>query len=136
MSDEGGPLLRGRFSHLFLLAADLETMASFYGATLGLALREHTPGEFAFFELGGGARLALYPGRDMSAETVNHWFIVIDVDDIQRTVNALLARGVDVSTIEDVPHGRAATLSDPEGNVIEIHQPTAAAAVNNPSASA
>jgi predicted enzyme related to lactoylglutathione lyase len=116
--------LTGRFSHLFLLARDFATMVAFYRDTLGWTLQAHAEGEFAFFDMGSpGARLAIYPGRQTGSAIENHWFIVIDVENITAAVSQLAARGVDVGEIMDVPHGRAATFSDPEGNVIELHQP-------------
>ena len=115
--------LRGRLSHLFLLVRDFAAMVSFYRDTLGWRLHEYAPDEFAFFDLAdGGVRLALYPGRETRSADENHWFIVIDIDDVARAAALLAERGVDVGEVFDVPHGRAATFSDPEGNVIELHQ--------------
>jgi predicted enzyme related to lactoylglutathione lyase len=125
MNQESRPLAGGRFSHFFLMTRDHDVMVAFYRDTLGWQLHEHEAGAFAFLTLDGvEPRLALYPGRQSESAIENHWFLLIDVPDLARTVTTLAARGVDVGEIFDVPFGRAATFSDPEGNVIEVHQST------------
>ena len=114
-------LAKGHISHLFLTVRDFDRMVSFYRDSLGLAPVAFEAGAFAFFALGEGARIALYPGR-MDNESCGFWFIVIDVADVERARSELMDRGVAVGAIEPVPYGRAAMLQDPEGNAIEIHQ--------------
>jgi hypothetical protein len=50
------------------------------------------------------------------------WFLAIDVDSIESVVGELRRRGVQVGHIEDVPHGKAAKFTDPERNVVEVHE--------------
>ncbi len=116
-----------RLSHVFLLARDLEALASFYRDTLGLAVVYEEPGACCFLDL-GGPRLALYPGRSGRAHPADppaDWFLVLDVEDVERTAADLRERGVEVEPVRAVPFGRAADLTDPEGNRIELHQPDA-----------
>ncbi len=122
-----GPLRGGRLSYLFLLARDVAGMVRFYGETLGLPITYHEPERFAFVRLGppGAPELAIYAGRDTAATERPHWFFVIDVPDLNQAVTELANRGLAVGPIEPVPFGRAATLSDPEGNVIELHEAAA-----------
>jgi predicted enzyme related to lactoylglutathione lyase len=100
-------------------------MLSFYRDTLGFDVPYSADGEFAFLRMSRDREpeIALYPGRASNQGGDNHWFVVIDVDDIERAVAGLQERGVAVGAIEDVPYGRAATFRDPEGNIIEVHEP-------------
>src|SRR5688572_20238919 len=117
------PLSSARLSHIFITVSDHDSMVSFYRDQLGLVQIACERGRFAFFDIGNNCRIALYPGRSPVEAAAPHWFIVLDVDDIDRTRSSLVSRGITVSAIESVPFGRAATFSDPEGNIIEIHQP-------------
>ncbi|MDF1798121.1 MAG: VOC family protein [Planctomycetota bacterium] len=110
-----------RLSHVFLLARDFGALVDFYHRTLGLALLHHAEGEFAFLDL-GGPRLAIYPGRSDADTSAPHWFLVLDVDDVEAAAADLRERGVEVEPVRSVPFGRAADLADPEGNRIELHQ--------------
>lgn len=119
----GGALAGGRVTHLFMTVRDLERMLSFYTAVLGFAIVFQNEGECAFLQLPGRSdfTIALYAGRDADGSETPHWFLMIDVDDIEPAVARLRAAGVSVSDIEDVPFGRAAKFADPEGNVLEVH---------------
>jgi len=110
-----------RLSHVFLLAWDFGALVDFYHRTLGLDLLHHAEGEFAFLDL-GGPRLAIYPGRGDADAADPHWFLVLDVDDVEAAAADLRERGVEVEPVRVVPFGRAADLTDPEGNRLELHQ--------------
>jgi predicted enzyme related to lactoylglutathione lyase len=117
--------LNATLGYLFLLVRDFPGMLSFYRDTLGFPTVAWQENEFAFLRLGSDSspQLGLYPGRGDGGAENPHWFLVIDVDDLDRAVALLGERGVAVGPIEPVPYGRAAFLSDPEGNRIELHQP-------------
>lgn len=118
------PLSGARMSYLFILVHRFPDMLTFYRDRLGLRTVYLEEGACAFLELpNGGPKIALYAGRDRLDDADNHWFIALDVRGIDSVVAELLGRGVSVGPIEDVPYGRAAKLSDPEGNVIELHEP-------------
>lgn len=123
------PLPSRRISHLFLFTHDLPTMLAFYRDTLGFTVRYRQEDQFAFLCLPQQPDLliALYPGRARGPAQPPHWFLVIDVDQIEAVVAQLGERGARVGPIEPVPFGRAAMITDPEGNQIEIHQSDAAA---------
>lgn len=119
------PFGSGRIRYLFLFARDFKRMQAFYRDVLGLTPLYAEDGQFAFLRVGDhGPDLAIYPGRQTPDEAMPHWFWVVDVENIEASAAALSARGVAVGPIEAVPNGRAATFKDPEGNQIEIHQPT------------
>lgn len=117
----------GSLRYLFIYVCDLPTMLGFYRDTLGFTERYVSEGEFAFLSLGesGGTDLALYTGREERSDLPSrpHWFPVLNVPDLEASVAFLADAGVEVGSIESVPYGRAVFLTDPEGNVIELHQP-------------
>jgi len=41
---------------------------------------------------------------------------IISTDDIENDVKNLQARGIDISDIQDLPHGKIATFNDPDAN--------------------
>ena len=119
-----GPLDGGRIGYVFVTARDFGAMLTFYRDTLGLAVEHLEEQRCVFLRFAnGGPRLAIYAGRADAGQTEPHWFLVVDVPDIERAVAALRARDVAVGGIEPVPHGRAAMFADPEGNRIEVHEP-------------
>lgn len=119
-ADLGGPpRVRGRLSHLFLFVRDLQASARFYRDQLGLPVVFDVPGAL-FLRLDPGTLLALYPGPGPEGTS---GFPVLDVVDLDEAVAALRSRGVDVGAIEPVPYGRAALLRDPDGHVVELHEP-------------
>ncbi len=119
------PLEDATLSHIFIHVRNLQEVVLFYRDILGLSLLHHSERDYAFFEFPSDeqTRLAFY--RDPEASTnEDHWFPVLDVEDLDQTVSLLRNREVDVGDIEAVPGGRAAKFRDPAGNVLEIHQQT------------
>lgn len=127
MTDTAGrPLDGARLRYLFVTVRDLPRMLAFYRDDLGLAVEYEVPDHVVFLRFGdGGQSLALHAGRTDAPgdETAPHWFSVLDVADLDATRDALTERGLTVGEPFDVPYGRAAKLRDPEGNVLELHQP-------------
>ncbi len=125
-----GPLAAGRISCIFIHVHDVQGMFTFYRDILGLRVCYAEDGLCAFLDLpnGEGPQIALYSGRERSSNAENHWFIIIDVPGIDAVAERLRRLGVAVGPIEPVPYGRAAQFKDPEGNVIEIHEPNSSAA--------
>ena len=61
------------------------------------------------------------------------WKINLRVDDLDAMVHALRAAGVTVAPhAETYPNGRFAELEDPEGNQIQLWEPTAASIARDP----
>ena len=119
-------LTHAPFAYLFLHARDFERALTFYRDTLEFTLMYHEPGQNAFFQTAnGGPVLALYPGRaDAVVMDRPYWWMAFNVIDLEAVCLRLRERGVVVAPIEAVPGGRAAMLHDPDGNAIELHQPT------------
>lgn len=101
-------------------------MLEFYRNRLGFYVYFEIEGTCAFMRSSHlqGAALALYAGRKDQRLVQPHWFLVVDLPDIWQAVAALLESGVTVGEVHPVPFGLAAMLSDPEGNMIELHQST------------
>jgi predicted enzyme related to lactoylglutathione lyase len=116
----------GRISYLFIMVRDLKRMAAFYRDVLGFAVTHLEEGTCAFLALPGAndPQVALYIGRQ-SAPIVddNHWFTVIDVSDLDDAAARAQSMGVRTEGIFEVPYGRALSIADPEGNIIQLHQP-------------
>lgn len=112
-------LAGGRISHLITTTADLDRTVAFY---LGLGFTEvHVEADCAFLQLPDdpGTRLAFYRhDPDEPSEPL----LVIDVPDLDVAISALSALNIAVSPARDVPHGRAATFTDPDGATVEIHR--------------
>jgi predicted enzyme related to lactoylglutathione lyase len=122
-NDAVTPLDDGAIGYLFISVTNFPEMLSFYRDTLGLELTYLDDGSCAFFRLKKGQpQIALISGRQSPPDRQNHWFIVINVDDVRVTVSRLTTAGVEVGEIRDVPYGEAAQFYDPEGNIIEVHQ--------------
>jgi predicted enzyme related to lactoylglutathione lyase len=121
-------LAGGHIRYLFILTRDLARMQAFYADTVGFKVAYAEAGQFAFLSLpAGGADVALYPGRSTPDTADPHVFVVINVTNPDAAVTHLRAQGVAVDGVNPVPYGRAATFKDPEGNLIELHQPDNAA---------
>jgi catechol 2,3-dioxygenase-like lactoylglutathione lyase family enzyme len=120
-----GGIAGGRISYLFVKVARLDEMRTFYCDRLGFEVVYEEAGACAFLRLGNdpGPQLAFYPGRDGTAEPRGDWFLAIDVDDLDAAAVGLRRAGVEVGEISEVPYGLAATVKDPDGNTVELHQP-------------
>lgn len=116
---------RGRISYLFIQVFDLERMLSFYCDILGFEVAYHEKRRCVFLNLHAAEspQIALYAGRETPATEDNHWFIAVDVADLDAVAVRIRAKKVQMDGIFEVPYGRAVKIKDPEGNVIQIHEP-------------
>lgn len=72
-----------------------------------------------------------FPGSATSITLVN-WFesmqpgsirgLVIDVEDIEAEIKRLTENGIHVAPIDNTPWGNFATVKDPDGNALSLHQ--------------
>ena len=76
---------------------------------------------------GGQTHLVLYLGGDDATKgqkPVGGWTsMVLHCADIDATYKELTANGVNMTEPSDVPWGRHAMLTDPDGNVFNVVQP-------------
>lgn len=123
--DQDRPRIPGaRISHIFIAVNDLPAMTAFYRHVLGFEVLYEDEGASVFLALPGQRypqiALTAAPSRRVSHD--QHWFIVIETDDIASVRDRIHNDGTTIGAIEPVPFGRAAMLRDPEGNMIELHQ--------------
>lgn len=109
---------------------DIQNAIDFYAEILGLKRVEVNKAGY-LFESGGGSLIGLHqsPTAGSGQATCAWW----TVDDVERTVNDLKARGVTFDKNYDLPHTeqqgdiyilsdtqKAAWFRDPDGNILGI----------------
>lgn len=113
-----------------LPVADVERAARFYADTLGLRERGMTPDGGRIFEAANGA-IGLLPAAAGSQGT--HTALSFEVSDIVGEMRDLESRGVrfedydlpglrTVDHIADMGTEKAAWFTDPEGNILCLHE--------------
>lgn len=114
---------------------DIDSARLFYGGTLGLQVAEEADHDMQvlFLTLAGGARIFVYPKGDQHTPA-SFTILNFQVDDIDATVDALTAKGVefqrypgfeaDAKGIVRDPDGPAgiAWFTDPAQNVLAVMQ--------------
>lgn len=113
-----------------LPAEDLARALTFYTDILGLKLVNESEGG-AMLEAGGGSQIFMYQRERTKAEHTAATFFVEDFDAV---VDGLIGRGVtfeqydfgeiktDERGVAESPEGKAAWLTDPEGNILGIFE--------------
>jgi catechol 2,3-dioxygenase-like lactoylglutathione lyase family enzyme len=93
----------------------------FYCDVLGLSVRSDRPdlGAGAWLDA-GGQQLHLVEG-ELPKDEGQHFALL--VDDLGAAIDDLRARGVTVSDPIPIAAARQAFVNDPDGNLIELHQP-------------
>jgi catechol 2,3-dioxygenase-like lactoylglutathione lyase family enzyme len=123
-------MLKDQIGYPTLPTDDPARLRPFYEETLALPVLEVTPGGI-FFGLTNGSRIAVVRAGGKASGA--HTQMGFDVDDIEREVAELRARGVVFEeydlpgiTMTDgiarMPAGRAAWFQDPDGNLIGMIQ--------------
>lgn len=104
---------------------DVPTARTFYAETLGLEVSEENG--MLWLHLASGTRTLVYPKNDHVPAT--YTVLNFEVDDVERTVDALVARGVQfehydfVDDPKGIMRGQGPTIawfSDPAGNVLSV----------------
>jgi glyoxylase I family protein len=108
--------------HVSINVDDVDAAVSFYVDDLGFTARTDRP-DFGFpgawLDV-GDEQLHLIQGEVPARQGQHFAVAVADLDD---TVAELRAKGVQVSDPSPVGTGRQAFVSDPAGNLVELHQP-------------
>ena len=100
---------------------DVDAAFGFYTGVLGLVARGDRP-EFPFAGAwldAGGQQVHLIEGRPPSAEGQH---FALQVEDLDATVAELRGRGIEVSDPRPVGKSLQTFVSDPCGNVVELHE--------------
>ena len=125
-----------RIDHIELLTAQPQRAIDFYTGVLGFRVRSRDrvpqtpmgPLELVYLELGGTTvELMCYPERTLaqrsSEELLGYRMMALEVDDMDRALALLKARGIGTSwgPIRRPTYARA-EIRDPDGNSIELRQ--------------
>jgi catechol 2,3-dioxygenase-like lactoylglutathione lyase family enzyme len=102
-----------------LAVSDMERARRFYEAGLGLVVEAEVE-ETVRYRCGGGTGLAIF---ERPMKPVDRTVAAFEVEDIEREVNELGGRGVEVDGVTTLSSGvKRAFFKDPDGNVIGIRQ--------------
>jgi predicted enzyme related to lactoylglutathione lyase len=108
---------------VMLYVPDIEQARAFYTEKLGFVVQAQQPSFVQFKQNAGmGAIFALQEQANVSPhQGVELWWMV---DNADATYATLVSNGVEiVSQPTDEPFGRAFTIKDPAGNIINMFQP-------------
>ena len=108
---------------VMLHVPDIEQARAFYTEKLGFAVEDQQPAFVQFKQHAGiGAIFALQEQANVAPhQGVELWWMV---DNADATYATLVSHGVEtVSHPSDEPFGRAFTIKDPAGNIINLFQP-------------
>jgi predicted enzyme related to lactoylglutathione lyase len=108
---------------VLLHVPNLEQARTFYTEKLGFAVEDQQPGFVQFKKQGEpGAIFALMEDKEVAPHSgVELWWVVDNADAMYAS---LASRDVEmVSQPTDEPFGRAFTVKDPAGNMINMFQP-------------
>ena len=107
--------------HVSINVADVEAALRFYTDVLGLEQRSDRP-DFGFGGAwldAGGQQVHLIEAPPPAGLGQHFALLVADLD---ATVAELRQRGVEVSDPQPVGSSRQSFVSDPSGNLVELHQ--------------
>jgi len=110
--------------HVSIMVSDVDEALRFYTGVLGLEPRTDRPdlGVGGAWLDAGGQQLHLVQG-DPPPGRGQHFALLID--DLGATITELRGQGLDVSDPRPIGTSRQAFVSDPSGNLIELHQAAA-----------
>ncbi|MFD9165411.1 VOC family protein [Streptomyces sp. NPDC059558] len=109
---------------------DLERAKQFYGTTLGLSVSQDEEMGLLRLDLAGGTTIMVYPKEDHRPAI--YTILNFPVDDVERAVDELTARGVTFERYEGfeadakgIVHGDEGTptiawFKDPAGNILSV----------------
>lgn len=112
---------------VFFAAGDGEALQLWYARHLGVAAPPHSYDDVAWQQEAGPTVFAAFaPEHHDSPHLGSRGFGVnFRVRDLDAMVTQLRAAGIDVEVDEKVwPNGRFASLRDPEGNPVQLWEPT------------
>ena len=111
---------------LFFRAHDPKALAQWYQQHLGISLTPTSEGGTVWQQEAGPTSFSPFPeATKYFGDPSKTWMINFRVHDIDKMVAQLRAAGIEVKDPESYPNiGRFARLHDPEGNPIELWQPS------------
>src|SRR5215469_8008826 len=111
---------------LFFRAHDPKALGNWYQQHLGIALTPTSEGGTVWQQEAGPTAFTPFPEKSGYFGNPNQvWMVNFRVHDLDKMVAQLRAAGIEVKDPESYPNiGRFARLHDPEGNPIELWQPS------------
>jgi glyoxylase I family protein len=111
---------------LFFRAHDPAALGNWYLEHLGIALTPTSEGATVWQQEAGPTVFSPFPEKSGYFGDPNKaWMVNFRVHDLNKMVAQLRTAGIEVKVDpESYPHGRFARLHDPEGNPIELWQPS------------
>ncbi len=115
-------------AHVCFVVSDLEASIKFYTEVLGFErafdfINEKGERFGIYLHIGGRTFIELFQG-DLAAraEKQSYQHFCLEVEDFDKTVEELRARGAEVTAVKlGMDHSWQAWLADPDGNHFEIH---------------
>lgn len=118
-------------AHVCFIVRDLDASIAFYRDKLGMKegfpfLKDDGTRFGVYLHAGARNFIELFVGKpEAYDEKQSYRHICLEVDDIQGTVKAWRAKGVEVTDVKmGSDHSWQAWLKDPDGNAIELHHYT------------
>ena len=111
---------------LFFRAHDPKALGDWYRQHLGISLTPTSEGETVWQQEAGPTVFSPFPETTKYFGDPNKvWMVNFRVHDLDKMIAQLRAAGIEVKDPESYPNlGRFARLHDPEGNPIELWQPS------------
>lgn len=110
---------------LFFRANDPAMLAKWYDEHLGVSPVPTDYDTPAWQPTGGDTVFAPFPkDTEMFGSPEQQWMINFRVSDLDAMCRQLESAGVEVQQEGDFPNGRFARLTDPEGNPIQLWEPS------------
>jgi glyoxylase I family protein len=111
---------------LFFRARDPETLAAWYQTNLGVRRTPQSYDEDPWWQERGPTVFAPFQDdTDYFGDPARQWMVNFRVRDLDAMVAQLTGAGIAVDVAaESYPNGRFAHLTDPEGNRIELWEPS------------
>jgi catechol 2,3-dioxygenase-like lactoylglutathione lyase family enzyme len=110
---------------LFFRARDPQALARWYHEHLGINPVPGSAEDVVWCQQAGPTVFAPFEeGTDYFGRPEQRWMVNFRVRSRAAITAQLRAAGIEVTDPQDYPHGRFARLYDPEGNPIELWEPT------------
>lgn len=111
------------FGGVFFRAKDPAALAEWYATHLGV---DKVPGDYEtppWQQQAGPTVFAPFAADTTYFGAQQQFMLNFRVRDLEAMIAQLRTAGIDVARGEDLPNGKFARLSDPEGNPIELWEP-------------
>jgi predicted enzyme related to lactoylglutathione lyase len=109
----------------FFRATDPDALAQWYSDNLGVDPVPTSEGGVSWWQQAGPTAFTAMEGTvDQFGDPNRAWAVNFRVSDLDAMVVQLRDRGIEISDPESYPIGSFASLADPEGNPIQLWQPS------------